>query len=143
MKLAIVAGNIIIEEAKMGGITPDVLILSGKCVLCPPYILRPTIRLAYWTGIRRWPRSTNMMTPTTTTMSANSINTRKAPISPVVIKRKVLLMAFGMRATIPANIMRDIPLPIPRSVICSPNHMIKAVPAVKVRTVIKRKLHPG
>ena len=33
MKLAIVAGNMMIEEAKMGGITPDVLILSGRWVL--------------------------------------------------------------------------------------------------------------
>ena len=39
---AIVAGNIRIEEAKIGGITPDELILRGRWVLCPPYILLPT-----------------------------------------------------------------------------------------------------
>jgi hypothetical protein len=33
IKLAIVVGNIIIEEANMGGITPDVLIFRGRCVL--------------------------------------------------------------------------------------------------------------
>ncbi len=32
---------------------------------------------------------------------------------------------------------------IQAAVICSPNHMIKAVPAVKVIMVIKRKAHPG
>jgi hypothetical protein len=39
--------------------------------------------------------------------------------------------------------IREIPFPIPRSVICSPNHMMKAVPAVKVMTVMIRKDHPG
>ena len=34
-----VAGNIIIDEAKIGGITPEMLIFRGKCELCPPYTL--------------------------------------------------------------------------------------------------------
>ena len=33
IKLAAVAGNIIMDDAKMGGITPAVLIFSGRCVL--------------------------------------------------------------------------------------------------------------
>jgi hypothetical protein len=33
MKLAIVAGNIIIDDAKIGGITPDVLTFNGRWVL--------------------------------------------------------------------------------------------------------------
>ena len=53
MKLATVAGNIMIEEAKMGGMTPEVLIFNGKCVLWPPYMRLPTTRLAYCTGILR------------------------------------------------------------------------------------------
>src|SRR5216117_1310907 len=36
-----------IEEGKMGGITPEVLILSGRCELCPLYIRRPTMRWAF------------------------------------------------------------------------------------------------
>jgi len=36
IKLAAVAGNIMVEEAKIGGITPDVFIFKGRCVLCPP-----------------------------------------------------------------------------------------------------------
>jgi hypothetical protein len=36
MKLAMVKGNIKIEEAKMGGMTPDVFNLRGRWVLCPP-----------------------------------------------------------------------------------------------------------
>ena len=65
------------------------------------------------------------------------------PISPLRIKRMLLLMAVGIRATIPAKMIREIPLPMPRSVICSPSHMMKAVPAVRVIMVIKRKDHPG
>ena len=42
----------------------------------------------------------------------------------------------------PAKMMSEIPLPIPRSVICSPSHMMKAVPAVSVMTVIMRKPQP-
>ena len=31
-----VAGNRIIDEAKIGGITPDMLSFSGRCEVCPP-----------------------------------------------------------------------------------------------------------
>ena len=36
----------------------------------------------------------------------------------------------------PAKISSEMPLPIPFSVICSPNHIRKQVPAVSVRIVI-------
>src|SRR3989339_965945 len=49
---AIVAGNRINEEAKIGGMTPAELIFRGRCVLWPPYIFLPTTRFAYWIGIR-------------------------------------------------------------------------------------------
>src|SRR2546425_742951 len=39
--------------------------------------------------------------------------------------------------------MSEMPLPMPRSEICSPTHMMKAVPVVSVRTVIRRKNQPG
>ncbi len=55
----------------------------------------------------------------------------------------VVVTADGRRATIPAKMIREIPLPMPRSVICSPNHMINAVPEVKVITVITRNPQPG
>ena len=42
----IVAGNRMIEDAKIGGMTPDILSLSGRCEVWPPYTLRPTWRLA-------------------------------------------------------------------------------------------------
>ena len=43
----------------------------------------------------------------------------------------------------PAKMMSDMPLPMPRSVICSPSHMMNAVPVVSVSTVIRRKPQPG
>ena len=43
----------------------------------------------------------------------------------------------------PAKMMSEMPLPMPRSVICSPSHMMNAVPVVSVTTVMNRKRHPG
>ena len=45
LKLATVVGRSRIEDAKIGGITPEILIFSGICELSPPYILLPTWRL--------------------------------------------------------------------------------------------------
>ena len=43
----------------------------------------------------------------------------------------------------PAKIIRDIPLPIPLWVICSPSHIKKIVPATIVVTVDTLKKTPG
>jgi len=48
----------------MTGMTPAWFTLSGMYVELPPYIRRPTIRLAYWTGIRRCACSMNTTKPT-------------------------------------------------------------------------------
>ena len=45
-KLAIVAGKSRMLEAKIGGMTPDMLILNGRWLLCAAYMRRPTWRLA-------------------------------------------------------------------------------------------------
>ena len=37
-------------EAKIGGMTPEVLIFSGRKELSPPYMRLPTWRLGYWTS---------------------------------------------------------------------------------------------
>ena len=52
-------------------------------------------------------------------------------------------MAWNRPATIPVKISRDIPLPIPLAVICSPSHMMKIAPAVRVTTVEKTNPAPG
>ena len=75
------------ELAKMTGMTPPELTLSGRWVDWPPIILRPTMRLAYWTGMRRSERSTKTMKATTAIMPTMRMSMTmgvKAPQAPVV-----------------------------------------------------------
>ena len=51
--------------------------------------------------------------------------------------------ACGRRARMPIVITSETPLPMPRSVICSPSHMMKALPVVSVNMVIRTKPGPG
>jgi hypothetical protein len=51
MKVRIVAGKMRSEDAKIGGITPAVFVLSGRCEDWPPNTFLPTTLLGYWTGI--------------------------------------------------------------------------------------------
>ena len=60
-----VGGMSMTDEAKMMGMTPAMFTLSGMKVLVPPIMRRPTMRLAYCTGMRRSPLVIQM-TPTTT-----------------------------------------------------------------------------
>ena len=64
-------------------------------------------------------------------------------IAPVLPNSKVVTKALGISATIPENIINDIPFPIPLWVICSPNHIRKMVPATIVVTVEILKNRPG
>ena len=43
----------------------------------------------------------------------------------------------------PAKMINEIPLPMPRSVICSPSHIRKIVPVVSVIIVVSVKPIPG
>ncbi len=60
----------------------------------------------------------------------------EADRAPVLPNSKVEAKALGISATIPENIINDIPFPIPLWVICSPNHIRKTVPATKEITVV-------
>ena len=71
---AMVAGNASNELAKIGGMTPPELTRSGKYEDWPPMTRRPTTRLAYCTGMRRWPPSTRTMKATTATINASKQN---------------------------------------------------------------------
>ena len=132
------------DDAKITGMTPPALTFSGRCVDCPPIIRRPTTRRAYWTGILRSPRSTKTMNPTTTII-ATTITTATMTFHWPVTKTfsYTFWTAPGRPTTMPAKMIRDMPLPMPRSVICSPSHMMNAVPVVRVRIIISRKPHPG
>ena len=67
----------------------------------------------------------------------------KVDIAPVLPNSKVVTKALGISATIPAKIIKEIPLPIPLCVICSPSHIKKIVPATIVVTVEILKKIPG
>ena len=81
----------------------------------------------------------------------NTVNTTKINIptiitadrAPVLPNSKVEAKALGISATIPENIISDIPLPTPLRVICSPSHIKKVVPATREIVVIILKDMPG
>ena len=68
------------------------------------------------------------------------INADKAPVRP---SSKVDAKALGISATIPENIINEIPFPTPRSVTCSPSHIKKVVPATNEIVVITLNCIPG
>ena len=63
--------------------------------------------------------------------------------APVLPSSNVAANALGISATIPENIISEIPLPIPLWVICSPNHIKNIVLATIVITVLILKNMPG
>ena len=66
----------------------------------------------------------------------------KAVMSPVLALENMRTAASGMSVTMPAKMISEMPLPMPRSVICSPSHMMNAVPVVSEIMVIRRKPSP-
>ena len=64
-------------------------------------------------------------------------------MAPVLTNSSKPPTALGKPAAIPAKIKIDIPLPSPRSVICSPSHIKNMVPAVKLTIAVTLKPMPG
>jgi preprotein translocase subunit SecY len=83
---------------------------------------------------------TGQIGPITIAVSTIRLKVSKSPMS---FKVKSWVIPSGMSATMPAKMMSEMPLPMPRSVICSPSHIRNAVPVVRERTVSSRKLQPG
>ncbi|MNY64265.1 hypothetical protein D3C86_2013470 [compost metagenome] len=52
-------------------------------------------------------------------------------------------IALGRPAAIPPKMMIEMPLPRPRSVICSPSHIRNIVPVTSVITAVARNIRPG
>ncbi len=94
--------------------------------------MRPIIRLAYCTGMRRCACSTK----TTATMIANPSRQIRVKMNAPLLSR-IVLPSDGMRAAIEVNISTLMPLPTPRSVISSPSHMMTAVPATMQMTIVE------
>jgi hypothetical protein len=55
----------------------------------------------------------------------------------------MLASAEGSSATMPERMISEMPLPMPREVICSPSHIRNMVPPVSVIAVESRKNMPG
>src|ERR1700744_6084395 len=118
------------ELAKMIGTTPPVFTFIGMYVLWPPYMRRPTTRLAKVTGMRRWPCSMN-------TMATSRINEMMMMTTNLATPAscRMALPPDGMVATTLVKIRTDMPWPMPRWVMSSPSHMTTTVPAVMVSTM--------
>ena len=138
-----VAGISRIELAKIGGITPEVLIFSGMCVESPPNMRVPTWRFGYWIAIRRCARSMNTMNAITNTASTMKPTMKNGDSAPVRPRSSSEASAVGRLATMPAMMISEVPLPTPRAVICSPIHIRNMVPPTSVMTQEKRKNQPG
>ena len=76
-------------------------------------------------------------------MSASSRTANAGFISPEYICENVLPMAAGRPATMPDRMIIEMPLPMPRSVICSPSHIRNMVPAASVMVAVRMKPGPG
>ena len=63
--------------------------------------------------------------------------------APVRTSSSVPPIARGRPAAMPEKMINEMPLPMPRSVICSPSHMMNMVPVTSVTTVVKRNTRPG
>ena len=71
------------------------------------------------------------MTATANTMIARMMPVESAPVRP---SSSVWLIALGRPATMPEKMISEMPLPMPRAVICSPSHIRNMVPPVSVMT---------
>ena len=127
--------------AKMIGITPEELMRSGMNVFWPSRMRpRPMTLRGIWMGMRRAATVTATVAPTTSTIIPSTTSSLGIVRSlPGVVTVSIVLRVSGqMRSTIEKKISRLMPFPMPRSVICSPSHMMNTPPAVSVSTVSNR-----
>ena len=71
---------------------------------------------------------------------------RERELDGIVLLDSVLhveAMADGNWAMMPAKMIREMPLPTPRAVICSPSHIRNIVPPTRVITVLALKNSPA
>ena len=133
---AMVGGRIVMEAAKMTGITPAMFTRIGMYVVPPDVMRRPTCRLAYWIGMRRTPSFTKTMPSTMATAMMPMITavTGGSPSQP--------RSAAGRADTIEQKMSSEMPLPTPFCVMSSPIHITSVVPAVSEMTMRKVRDQP-
>src|SRR6266571_3917501 len=140
LKLAIVPGTMMSDCAKMIGITPEELMRSGMNVFCPSRMRpRPITLRGIWIGMRRAATVTATVPATTSTMIPPTTRSFGNVSECAFRASKVRSVSGQMRSMIEKKMSRLIPFPMPRSVICSPSHMMKTPPVVSVSTVVMRK----
>ena len=83
------------------------------------------------------------MKPTSATVKTAKKMISSGLVAPVRACSRVWPMMVGKRATMPAKMISEMPLPTPRLVICSPIHISSMVPPVSVITAPMRKNKPG
>src|SRR5437879_4048456 len=103
--------------------TPAMFTRSGMYVEPPAVCLRPTIRFAYWIGIRRWP---SWMKTTAATIAIATSGKNSRSIVPPLYQAAI---PVGADERIEPKISSEMPLPTPRFVISSPIHIRSVVPA--------------
>ena len=104
---------------------------------------RAIVRCGIWISTRRAAIVTATTAATTPTMMMTSTSSENAPIAPVLTNLNVEKMPGQMRSTIEKKIIKLAPLPMPRSVICSPSHMTKIAPVVRKNVIGTRNAKPG
>ena len=140
----IVSGISSSDEAKIGGITPDVLTFSGRCERSCCIWPRAVWRLGYWISTRRWARSMKQMNRTRPSASATITKITNGSMRAGAAALEQLREApCGSWATMPAMMISEMPLPMPRLVICSPSHIRNMVPPTRLMTVVTRNIMPG
>ena len=73
----------------------------------------------------------------------NNARTPSGVNAPVRANSKVPATADGKPATMEPKIISEMPLPMPRSEICSPSHTKNMVPATKEAAAMSLKPKPG
>ena len=144
VKLARVPGTMMMVWAKMIGITPAVMSRIGMKVFWPSRMRpRPITLRGIWIGIRRAAMVIATTAPITATTTASSTMAPNGEMTPVRTNCTSCSAEGQTRSRIEKVMSRLIPLPIPRSVICSPSHITKMEPVVSVTTMISRAAKPG
>src|SRR5438309_1485030 len=94
-------------------------------------------------GMRRAATVTATVPITTSAMTASTMRS----LGNVRLRARKASMVSNVsgqiRSTMEKKMSRLAPLPIPRSVICSPSHITNTPPVVSVNTVVIRKKNPG
>ena len=143
LNAASVPGTMMMDWAKMMGITPAELIRRGMKLFCPSRTRpRPMTFRGICTGSFR-----DAMVMATTPATMAIITTIRMTsfgqlITPDSVASQVDTMAPGKPSMMEKKISSEAPLPMPCSVICSPSHMMNRAPVVRTSVVLSTNRIP-